>query len=159
MQIVDMVNLLLSDIGVIIADNEVIDEALATEVNAQINRLGTRLRGSWTKDTLQEAVTIINHLAEHAVILHGSGGAGWIIEEMRLVRDAVDMIAARVQIHFQLRFPQLVQTKAASFRLLYGPLRMVREARNNLHPNPDPETGKPVWWAKIRKASRLISAT
>jgi hypothetical protein len=147
-QIVSKVNLLLADIGVTIADNEVIDEALASAVNTQINRYGTRLKGTWTKDTLQEAVKIIDHLAEYAVILHGSGGAGWLLEEMHLVRDAIDMIAGRVLVHFERRFPGGVPDQAAPFRLLYGPLRMVRDERNNLHPSPDPVTGKPVWWAK-----------
>lgn len=150
---------LLQEVGVSLAAGEVLDGEQVKQVIATLRRYGTRLRSTWTAADLQEVVAILDKLGSLGVVLHGIEGGGWRMDELRLIHKAVGTVASGTARHFQRRFKLTDDVSDAAFRLMFGPLRIIRSPNNNVNPNPkpDPKTGKvSVWWARNSQGFELI---
>jgi len=153
---------LLSGVSVTIHNIDEIDDNLAAKISNTLEKTGTRLRGTWDADSLSKIMPILNKLFDYGVLLHSAGGRGWQANEIELVHKAVELIAARTRTHFMQFFDMDDVDQRSAFRLMYAPLRMLRDGRDNIHPNqvPDPETGKiPIWWAKNDNSVEIILGT
>lgn len=150
---------LLQEVGVTLAPGEVLDGEHVKRVIATLRQYGTRLRSTWTAADLQEVVAMLDKLGSLGVVLHGMEGGGWRIDEVRLIHKAIGTMASGTARHFQRLFKLTDDVSDAAFRLMYGPLRIVRSPNNNVNPNPrpDPKTGKiPIWWARNSQGFELI---
>jgi hypothetical protein len=141
---------LLKQVGVTLLPGEVIDDDLAKKIISTLRGYSTRLSSTWKVADLQEVLSILDQLASLGVVLHSVGEGGWEVNEVRLIKSAIDKTQSATAQHFQRRFPKADDLNAVAFRLMYAPLRIVRALKDNVNPNrPDPKTGKlPTWWAR-----------
>jgi hypothetical protein len=149
----------LQEVGVTLAPGEVMDGEQVKRVISALRRYGTRLRSTWTATDLQEVISMLDKLASLGVVLHGMEGGGWRMDEIRLIYRAIEKVASSTAGHFQRLFNVTDDLSDVAFRLMYGPLRIVRSPNNNINPNPrpDPKTGKvPIWWARNSQGFEVI---